>query len=289
MTQLIAKILSTCLAILYTFPPNGNALDIMLPQVYRDNIPVVGWMMSEKLDGVRGYWDGKQLFSKNGLLFHPPAAFICGLPPFPLEGELWGGRKTFEKTVSTVKKQRPHNGWFNLQFAIFDVPKTQGRFSSRIQKAEQWFSTHLSQYAFVIPQQIITRPEQLQTELQRIEKLGGEGLIVRNPDALYITGRSSDILKVKNFFDMEAVVIAHIPGRGKNQGRLGSLLVEISGKNGEQIQFKIGTGFSTLNRQHPPPIGSVVTFKYYGFYPSGIPKFPSFLRVRSDLQSMVKA
>lgn len=282
MTSLITKFISLSIAVLCTFPLPVNALDIMLPRVYRDNIPIVDWLMSEKLDGVRGYWDGKQLFSKNGLLFYPPAAFIQDLPPFPLEGELWGGRETFEQTVSTVKKQQGHDGWLHLQFAIFDVPEEPGSFSSRIQKAERWFTAHPTQYAFVIPQMKITNPDQLQEELQRIEKLGGEGLIVRNPDARYHSGRSNDILKVKNYFDMEATVIGHLPGKGKHEGRLGSLLVEIPGKDRKKIHFKIGTGFSDLTRQHPPPVGSIITFKYYGFYASGIPKFPSFMRIRSD-------
>lgn len=263
-------------------PQHGHTVDIMLPRVYKDNIDVIGWLMSEKLDGVRGYWDGKQLFSKNGNRLYPPSAFIQGLPHFPLEGELWGGRGTFEKTVSIVKKQTPHDGWINekIQFAIFDVPQAPGNFSSRLEKARNWFSSHPSRFAFVVPQKTITETSQLKNELQRVEKLGGEGLIVRNPEAHYISGRSSDILKVKNYLDMEAVVIGHIPGRGRHQGRLGSLLVELP--EDTSITFKIGSGLSDAERNNPPPIGSIITFKYYGFYKSGLPKFPSFIRIRTD-------
>ena len=88
------------------------------------------------------------------------------------------------------------------------------------------------------------------------------------------------MLKVKSYADMEAVVIAHIPGQGRNEARMGSLLVELPGR---ETRFKIGTGFSDEIRNNPPPIGSLITFKYYGFYESGVPKFPSFLRVREDL------
>ncbi len=279
---MIKQILFLCLTVIHAFSIDAHALDIMLPQVYKDNIQVVGWLMSEKLDGVRGYWNGTQLLSKNGLVFHPPASFTKDLPPFPLEGELWGGRKTFQQTVSIVKKQQPHDGWLKIQFAIFDVPQEPGSFSSRKQRASRWFATHPSKFAFVIPQQKITAPGHLQTELQRIENLGGEGLIVRNPDAVYSTGRSNDILKVKNFFDMEAVVVAHIPGKGKHQGRLGSLLVELP-EEYNTIRFKIGSGFSDTERNNPPPIGTIITFKYYGFYKSGTPKFPSFMRIRADI------
>jgi len=136
----------------YCLPIVSNALEIMLPHVYSDNIDVSNWLVSEKLDGVRGYWDGKRLLSKNGNPFHPPEAFIRNLPPFDLEGEIWGGRQTFEKTISIVKKQQPHSGWMELQFAIFDVPQAAGGFTQRLQKAKNWFANHPSQFAFVILQ-----------------------------------------------------------------------------------------------------------------------------------------
>lgn len=254
------------------------AAEHMLPQVYMGQKDVSGWLMSEKLDGVRGYWDGKQLLSKNGTLFKPPATFIRDLPPFPLEGEIWAGRRSFEQTVSIVKKQQPHNGWLHLKFAIFDVPKADGGFTRRIAQAKNWFARHPSAYAFVILQTKVRDHAQLEQELQRIERLGGEGLIVRKPDARYKAGRSTKILKVKNHQDAEATVVAHLPGKGRNKGRLGSLLVELD----DGRQFKIGGGFSDAERETPPPVGAVITFKFYGKYQSGIPKFPSFLRIRKD-------
>ncbi len=257
-------------------PLNAHALEIMLPQVYSEGIDVSGWLMSEKLDGVRGYWDGERLLSKNGIAFHVPAAFTRNFPSFPLEGELWGGRGTFEKTVSIVKKQQPHDGWLKLQFAIFDVPRAPGGFLRRLRKATDWFSVHPSRFAFIIEQKPIKDTDELKAELKRVEALGGEGLIVRKPDALYTTGRSREILKVKSYLDTEAVVVAHIPGKGRNQGRMGSLLVELP----DATQFKIGTGFSDAQRDNPPPVGSTITFKYYGVYASGTPRFPSFLRIR---------
>jgi DNA ligase-1 len=257
---------------------NTIAAELMLPQVYTQQVDVSGWLMSEKLDGVRGYWDGQQLLSKNGNSFYPPAAFIRDLPPFPIEGELWGGRGTFEQTASIVKKQQPHDGWLQLKFALFDVPQASGGFTARLAKTSAWFTAHPSAYAFVIPQVPVRDHAHLQQELHRIEELGGEGLIVRMPDVLYAGGRSPEILKVKNYQDAEATVVAHLPGKGRNEGRLGSLLVALD----DGTQFKIGSGFTDAERQSPPPIGTVVTFKFYGTYQSGIPKFSSFMRIRRD-------
>jgi DNA ligase-1 len=274
------KRISLCLWLLLVcwLPWNAHALDIMLPRVYAEDIDISGWLVSEKLDGVRGYWDGKRLLSKNGNPLYAPAGFCHNFPPFALEGELWGGRGSFEKTLAIVKRQQAHDGWLELKFAIFDVPREAGGFVQRLQKAKDWFDAHPSSYAFVIPQKTVQGKGQLQAELQQVERLGGEGLIVRKPDTPYSSGRSHEILKVKSFLDMEARVIAHIEGKGRNHGRLGSLLVEIPDK----IRFKIGTGFSDDERDNPPPVGAVVTFKYYGLMKSGRPRFPSFLRVRSE-------
>ncbi|MEA3544121.1 MAG: DNA ligase [Thermodesulfobacteriota bacterium] len=250
----------------------------MLPQIYSEQVDVGGWLMSEKLDGVRGFWDGQRLFSKNGHPLNPPQKFIHDFPDFPVEGELWGGRGTFEQTMAIVKRKHSHDEWLQLKFAIFDVPDAPGDFTHRIKIAQDWFDNHPSHYAFVILQTPVRDNDHLQQELQRIEQLDGEGLIVRNPGAFYSSGRSMEILKVKSFQDAEATVIAHFPGQGKHAGRLGSMLVKMD--NG--IPFKIGTGFSDEEREHPPVVGEIITFKFYGKYQSGIPRFPSFLRVRQD-------
>lgn len=256
----------------------ATPIDPMLPQVDDQQRKIAGWLMSEKLDGVRGYWDGKQLWSKHGVLFHPPPAFLADLPPFPLEGELWGGRGTFETTAGIVRRQAPDPGWLKLRFAIFDAPAVPGSFAARIAVVKAWFAKHPSAHAFVIPQQPVRDRQQLRRELARVETLGGEGLIVRDPAAPYAAGRSPRILKVKSCQDAEAVVVRELPGKGRLTGMMGSLLVE----EPDGTRFRIGTGFSDEQRRHPPEPGTVITFRFHGRYSSGIPKFPSFLRVRAD-------
>lgn len=273
----IIKILFAMLLVVGLSGTKAQAFEIMLPLVYEKGIEVSNWLMSEKLDGVRGYWDGRRLLSKNGTPFHAPGAFTKNFPDFAIEGEIWGGRQTFEKTMGIVKKQAPHDGWLELKFAIFDVPTAAGRFEERLHKAADWFARHPSDHAFVIEHRPVEDPAHLSDALKRIEALGGEGIILRRRGSVYIAGRSRNILKVKSYSDMEAVVVAHLAGQGRNQGRMGSLLVELPGS---RTRFKIGAGFSDTVREHPPPIGALITFKYYGFYQSGIPKFPSFLRVR---------
>jgi DNA ligase-1 len=175
-------------------------------------------------------------------------------------------------------KEDAHLGWLQLRFAIFDVPEALGTFTQRMEKALNWFEKHPAPYAFVITQLPVRNTAHLQEELQRVLELGGEGLMVREPDAFYTGGRSAQILKVKDFQDAEAVVVGHLPGQGRNLGRLGSLLVELP----SGLRFKIGTGFSDEERDDPPPLNETISFKHFGYHSSGIPRFPSFLRIRRD-------
>ena len=250
----------------------------MLAHQWDQEIDIKGWWMSEKLDGVRGYWTGEKLISRAGNPFHAPEWFTRNFPSTPLDGELWTGRGQFSEIASIVRRENAGAEWKKVRYAIFDAPEIEGGFEKRLDFARRWFLEHPNLFTEVLEQQICNSKEHLQRKLLEIESLEGEGLMLRRPGSPYTVGRTHDLLKVKTFEDAEATVIKHLPGSGKHAGRLGSLLVELP--NG--IQFAIGTGFSDQERNNPPPIGSVITFKYYGFYKSGIPKFASFLRIREE-------
>src|SRR5215468_8918269 len=92
-----------------------------------------GWWMSEKLDGVRAYWDGQQFLSRQGNLYHAPDWFIAGLPNVPLDGELWLDRKAFQRAVSIVRRQDKGEQWRAIRYLIFDAPAESGPFEDRIE------------------------------------------------------------------------------------------------------------------------------------------------------------
>ncbi len=271
---MIKKLIALLLFATCFLPQSGWAIEVMQPLVYKEGSDLSGWLMSEKLDGVRAYWDGKRLMSKNGVQFNPPETFTKNFPNFEVEGELWAGRNTFEKTISIVMQKDAHVGWLELKFAIFDAPKVSGGFEDRLNKAKLWFGRHPSEFAFIIEHKPATSDEYLQNELKMIENVGGEGIILRRSGSPYTYGRSKDVLKLKSYSDMEAVVVGHLGGEGRNAGRMGALLVELPH---DKTRFKIGSGFSDEVRENPPPVGTVITLKHYGFYKSGIPKYPSYL------------
>ncbi len=251
---------------------------VLLAHSWDGTQDIKGWWMSEKLDGVRGYWTGSEMLSRSGKKFQVPEWFTENLPPFPLDGELWSGRGQFSELSGIVRRKTPDKDWKKVRYLVFDAPKAKGGFEEHLDLARSWFREHPTPYAEVLKQEICQGKVHLLKKLAEIESLGGEGIMLRRPGSLYTVGHTYDLLKVKTFEDTEATVVGHIPGKGKHEGRLGSLLVELP--NG--IHFAIGTGFSDKERENPPPMGSVVTFKYQGFHKSGIPRFASFLRIREE-------
>lgn len=253
---------------------------IQLATQYNLKYDINQYWISEKLDGVRGYWNGSKLLTKNGNQLYVPAWFTVNWPTYPIDGELWIGRHKFEQTVSCVKQQKSNACWKNIRFMIFDLPQSKTIFTQRIDEIKASVEKVNSPYFQAIPQFKLSSTTQLNQKLEDIVKHKGEGLMLHYQNALYTIGRTSNIMKLKPYQDAEAIVLKHITGKGKYQGMLGAIQV----KTLDGTTFKIGSGFNDKERKTPPPIGSIITFKYIGKTQKGVPKFASFLRIREQEQ-----
>jgi DNA ligase-1 len=251
---------------------------LLLAHPWTNDVDLTGWWMSEKLDGVRAYWDGTRFLSRLGNPYHAPDWFAHGLPATPLDGELWGGRKKFQRTVSIARRQDRSEQWRELMFVVFDAPSVDANLEDRLAFVRVLFEATNAPYASAHAHTRCQGVPHLRTELARVEALGGEGLMLRQPASRYEIGRSMTLLKVKSFRDDEARVVQHLPGAGRHTGRLGALLVETA----SGTRFSIGTGLSDAERRDPPAIGSVVTFRYQELSDGGVPRFPSYVGVRHD-------
>jgi len=254
---------------------------IQLAKEYQQDhrVALSQYLISEKLDGVRGYWDGKKMLTRSGRVIRLPEWFTQGFPSHPMDGELWIARNKFEQISAIVRKNNASQAqWQQVRFMVFDLPNEETTFINRYHKAVAQLS-NLSPYLAVIPQYSVTDQSALDDKLLAIVAAKGEGLMLHRKTALYQVGRSGDIVKLKPFYDAEATVLAHQPGKGKYTGMMGALLVE----DAQGVQFKIGTGFTDKERRDPPEIGAVITFKYYGHTQKGTPRFASFLRIRDPI------
>jgi DNA ligase-1 len=252
---------------------------VMLAKAYRGDIALADYWVSEKLDGVRGYWDGEHLITRGGAVIAAPDWFTAAWPRTRLDGELWAGRGRFETASAVVRKQMPDaEAWRELSYRVFDVPDDPRPFTQRLDALRQIVAATASPRLRAVEQYRVNDADALRRELERIVALGGEGLVLHRGDSLYSAGRSDDLLKLKPYDDAEARVIAHVPGQGKYTGLLGALLVETPAG----VRFSIGTGFSDAQRRVPPPPGCLITYRHRGVTSKGVPRFASFLRVRDD-------
>lgn len=234
---------------------------------------ITNWYMSEKLDGIRAYWNGKELLSKNGNKIYAPSSFTKEFPPFELDGELWTKRDDFESIQNIVLDTNPSSKWEKITYNIFEVPNEKGNFDKRLEKIKSWLDKNPNKIIKIIPQLICKNETDLNIYLKELLDKKAEGIILKNPNLEYFTGRSENILKVKKFYDDEGLVIGL--NYSKN-GEFKSLKLKLN--NG--IIFNLGGGFSDIQREEPPKIGNIVTFKYYDLTKNNKPKFASFLRIR---------
>lgn len=256
----------------------GVAPPVLLAHKWETDHDPTGWWMSEKLDGVRAYWDGEAFVSRLGNRFAAPAWFVEHLPANTLDGELWVGRKLFGKTMSIVRSGAAGQAWKEVRYVVFDAPAHGGTFEERSRFCHELLGTE-TPFAAWHPHIVCEGMVHLREELRRVEAIGGEGLMLRRPGSRYEIGRSSSLLKVKTFHDAEARVLGHVPGAGKHKGRLGALLVELP----SGVRFNVGTGFSDAERAAPPAIGQIITFRYQELTEDGVPRFPSYVGVRIDV------
>lgn len=250
---------------------------LQLPKTWNMSLDPSAYLVSEKLDGVRAYWDGNVLRFRSGRLLVAPSWFVAALPNTPLDGELWIARGQFDRVSGMVRRTVPVDAeWRKVQYKVFDVPGAPGGFAERVQRIADTVKAVNQPWLQAVAQQRVADATALQALLNRVVAQGGEGLILHRADALWVPGRSDAVFKLKPLPDAEARVVGHVPGKGRHLGRMGALLLELP----DGQRFALGTGFTDAQRAAPPALGAVVTYRYRDRTPKGLPRFASFVRVR---------
>jgi len=250
---------------------------LMLARNWQAGHDPIDYLVSEKLDGVRAFWDGHTLRFRSGRKIAAPDWFTAALPSTPLDGELWLARQSFDRLSGIVRRSVPVDAeWHDVHYMIFDLPGQPGRFGERAARIVSLVAAAKVSWLQAVEQQRITDREALQNQLEQLVSDGGEGFVLHRVDAEWKPGRSDALRKLKPLPDADARVVAHQPGKGRLAGRMGALLLQLP--NGQR--FALGTGFTDAQRNTPPPVGAVVTYRYRDRTSTGLPRFASFLRVR---------
>ncbi|WP_348709003.1 DNA ligase [uncultured Pseudoalteromonas sp.] len=252
-----------------------QAPSVLLANVYEaDKVNVSEYLVSEKYDGVRAIWTGSQLVTRNGNPIYAPKWFTDPLPGVWLDGELWTKRQDFATLSGIVRKAIPiDTEWQTVSYMIFDMPDATKPFSQRFEDYSRLVNQLQSEHIKAVKQTHFNDNKQLSLFMDELIAQGAEGVMLHLAAAKHSAGRSDALLKLKPYFDAEAVVIGYVAGKGKYKNMLGALKV----RNSDGTEFKIGSGFSDQQRKSPPAIGITITYKYHGFTKNGLPRFASFL------------
>ncbi len=237
------------------------------------------YLISEKLDGIRAYWNGNELITRSGNKIHAPDWFTAHFPTTSLDGELWIERGKFQLLTQIVMDKTPdEDAWRTVKYMVFDLPLSPLPFEKRYQNLQQLISTISTQndYLFAIEQKSVDDLTILTQWLDIVVNNHGEGLMLQHRNNQYVAGRTNQLLKLKQHQDAEAIVIGYEEGNGKYQGQMGAVWV----KTASNETFKIGSGFTDQQRKSPPAIGTTIQYRFNGYTERGIPRFARFSRVR---------
>ena len=235
-----------------------------------------GFLVSEKFDGVRAVWDGQVLRFRSGRVIAAPAWFLAGLPPLPLDGELWLGRGQFDAVSGAVRRLVPDDAqWRAVRYMVFDAWGQQEPFVQRVVRLRAAVEAAGTLWLEAVAHESVARVQDLQARLQALVEQGGEGLVLHRADAPWRAGRTEALFKFKPEPDEEGLVVGHQPGQGRLQGQTGALVLQTA----QGQRFALGSGLSDELRRNPPPVGAWVTYRYRDRTPSGLPRFASFVRV----------
>ncbi len=239
-----------------------------------------GHLVSEKLDGVRAWWDGHRLRFRSGAPIVAPADFLARLPAVPLDGELWLGRGRFDELSGLVRRaQADHTLWRDVNYQVFELPAAGGSFAQRAVALQALCRQQGFAALRALPQQLVADRADLQRRLEAVVAAGGEGLVLHRADAPTATGRGPWLFKHKPLHDAEAWVLAHLPGQGRLAGQVGALQV----RSDSGVVFAIGTGLRDADRAQPPAVGQRISYRHRGFTPAGVPRFASYWRPAAAL------
>lgn len=260
-------------------PPRiGQSSGVLLARTAEPDVDPTGFLVSEKFDGVRALWDGRVLRTRTGQVLDAPKDFLARLPNEALDGELWLGRGRFDEVSSLVRKRKPEPGaWGQVHYMVFEMQRAGGRFDERAARIRQIVELAQWPQLHAVDQVVVADRAELRERLQEVLDVGGEGLMLHRADAPNLGGRSEVLLKLKPVHDDDAQVIGYTPGQGRLAGMLGALQV----RNADGVVFLVGSGFTDEERRTPPPIGSLIVYRFRGQTSHGVPRFASFVR-RTD-------
>lgn len=240
-----------------------------------------------KLDGMRALGQKGKLTSRGGkdivTLKHIEDAIKDA--PFILDGELYAHGLSFQENMKIIKKYRKGQTE-NVKYHVYDIISDEPFFARY---------TKLVEYAKDKPELEIVGTMMIDGEFDvkayhdEFVTNGYEGAIVRHSTEGYkLKGRSSSLLKVKQFIDL-ALPIKDVVPNDKNPEQ-GSFIFDWEGATGHPLGDNIlGSGMSFSHEEREEMltnkqdyIGKTAEVRFFEYSDTGVPRFPVSVGIRLD-------
>ena len=171
-----------------------RALPLAVP--LENSADIQSYLVSEKYDGIRAYWDGKTLYSRQGKPISLPKDFTKQWPTEALDGELWLGRGRFSQLMSLLQTKKKHSHqWQNVTFMVFDAPDFEGTLLARQAHLKALLLKYRSHHLQRVEQKVFLTEQLFQSWYQAIIDQGAEGCILRKKIVCWSQG---EILVIAN-------------------------------------------------------------------------------------------
>jgi DNA ligase-1 len=260
----------------------------MLAKSYEDEKHKIDWTncyIQPKLDGMRclahiSAGGHVQLISRDGKIIENMAHIVDDLVNIKeniiLDGELYCHGSTFQENMKLIKKYRPGETE-NIKYHIYDVVSD----NNFITRNNMVNSIRKSEHIEIVSTVPCYSEDHLKAAHMIIISKGYEGTMIRWGNKPYkVNGRSENLLKYKDFKDLDALIINIEPGDQRPEW--GVPVLQWNNKT-----FRSGVRMSHEDRVNllinkDDFIGKIANIRYFELTDEGIPRFPIMVGVHED-------
>lgn len=254
------------------------------------------WYVSEKYDGWRMLYNHttRKFFTRNGNIITLPQVFYDAIDSLNLpedtilDGELWCGYNSFNDVTTVIANQYTES--IKAKYMVFDMPHTTQTFEQRYTALQGLLNKHESSCIQLVTQTRVTAGDMTSVDIMMKDvcvNKNGEGLVFREPSQMYVYNtRCTSFLKLKKFDTTEATVISHNLTAKAASSEVIDYVSSITCQLVEDVSKEFKLSWRGVD---PPPVNSIITIKYSQHTINGLPKFPTYVGIRSGMDFDAKS
>lgn len=261
----------------------------MLAKSYKDEAKKIDWdncFIQPKFDGMRCLAHIKKdgsvtLVSRDGRIIENMAHIVKELSNIKqniiLDGELYAHGLSFQENMKLRHKK---NGSEPIKYHVYDIVDDDN-FYNRVNRAHAILVSLKPNHIETVFTTKISKQEDIKDSHTANLVNGYEGSMIRwGNDGYKTNGRSSNLLKYKDFHDIDCVILDVTPAEQRSEWGVPTL--EYNGK-----KFRAGLKFSHKDRKEflvnkDKYIGKIANIRFFEFTDDGLPRFPIMIGIHGD-------